>query len=545
MSGTQSKHYKVEDQNELQAFVRNVADTSAKPGMVLDSASAATAALDAVKNEPGTTPRALDELLGKVGSDQESTVVKAIFDGANLYEREHGMQPSGDLLLSAVHQCESLYDSASNNHHDQISLHPNAPVVAILGAIAEACPFAGYLPADRGSNEARLIIVTHQAGSNWGAYSQGDLMDGIACGGPYLASARTIELTDPNSDTAYKFTFKAQGDKGAAMNLLRGRSIIYVNGRLAAAEIENGPSTAATVPIVGSFDLAGTTYQLTGTVAPASGEIVVTPNPALPKGTSVSAEAFADYEAEPNMTPRMAVQANVYKLFASPYRAIYQLTPEARSQFANEVGVDAGAQAMMAVRGQYSMERHYNAIYKAKMVGKYSNVEQYDFAFADQMQQKTRAQIWQDFQAVVGKVSQKMAEDTADHGVTHLYVTKTVLAQFRSMGSDLWEPSGIVDRPGIFRAGRLFGQYDVYYTPKGLNETPDGKSAEILAVGRSSQTARNPVIFGDASAPMFEQLGMGTDQKTGYGFNARSFTSLNPHGMSSLGCALIQVTNLK
>lgn len=545
MSGTQTNgKYKLQDQVDLQNFVGTVADGEAKPGMVLDSAAAATAAIDAMKNESGVeVPAVLQNLLGIAPDEQK--IVKAIFDGVNTFEREHGFRPTGDLLLSAIHQGHTVLDSVTNSHHDQISINPNAPIVAILGAMAEATPFAGYLPADKGSNEARLIIVSHQAGSDWGDYSTGNLMDGIAAGGAYLSSSRTLELAAPNDTANYKFVFKKQANAGDPINLLRGRSIVYVNGQIAAQEVGNAPSTAAQVNIAGTVKLAGTDYAISGVVKPATGEVIVTPNPALPEGTVVTVESFVDYEKDASVTPRMAVDASVYSLFASPFRAIYQITPESRSQFANEVGVDAGAEAMMAVRGQYAMERHYNALAKAKMIAKFSINETFDFDYLRQIGEKTRAQIWQDFASVLGVVDQRMAEATADHGVTHLYVTKNVAAQLLSMPSNLFEPSGITARPGIFRLGRLFGKYDVYYTPKVLNEGGGGATAEILAVGRSTQTARCPIIFGDASAPVFEQLGLAPDLKSGYGFNARSFTAVNPHDMSAKGCALITVTNLK
>lgn len=542
MSGT--KQYTKRQADELEIFVGEVIQSESKPGMRLDSAAAATSALDALKNESSANaPTVLNELLGKV--QDEGKVVKALFDGVNAFEREHGFRPTGDLLLSAIHQGASIFDSVNNGHHDQISLFPNAPIVAIMGAMAEATPFAGYLPADKGSNEARLIIVNHLAGSAWGDYSMSDLMDGVAAGGSYLGSSRTMELAAPNDTAAYKFVFTAQAAAGAVLNLLRGRTIVYVNGQRAATEVTNGPSTAATVAISGGVTLAGVDYTLAGTVKPATGEVSVTPTPAFPGGTVVTTEAFVDYEADPSITPKMAVQATSYSLFASPFRAVYQITPEARSQFANEVGVDAGAEAMLAVRGQFAQERHYNALRKVKMIGKYNNAATYDFGYATQILQKTLAQIWQDFAAVLGAVSQQMAIDTADHGVTHLYVGKFVLAQLRSMPSELFQSSGITDRPGIFRAGRLFGLYEVYYTPKVVVEASGGTASEILCVGRSTQTARCPIIFGDASAPIFEQLGTGTDLKSGYGFSARSFTATNPHAISAKGCALITVTNLK
>lgn len=545
MSGTQSK-FNLQDQDELESFVRKtVAHTGATSNTLFDSASAASAVIGG--GEGGVTPPAiLSELLGV--ADDEKKIVGALFDGVRKYQEQHGMLPSGDVILSAIHQAHTLFDSATNSHHDQISLAPNAPVIAILGALAEACPFAGYLPADRGSNEARLIIVTHQAGSNFGDYNQGDLMDGIAQGGNYMSSSRTLDLAAPNSgagNTDYKFTFTAQTSGGSANILLRGRSIIYVNGLVAATEVSNGPSTAAAVPIVGHLTLAGTDYALSGTVNPGTGTVTVTPTPAFPAGTVVTAESFIDYEADASVTPRMQVQAQMFQLFAAPYRALYQVTPESRSQFANEVGVDAGAEAMLSVRGQFSMERHYDALAKAKRIAKFQNNRVFDYEYSVQIQQKVRAQIWQDFAAVLGLASQQMAEDTADHGITHLYVTKSVAAQFRSMPQELFVSSGIVDRPGIYRVGRLFGQFEVYYSPKVVNEAPDGTTAEILGVGRSTQTARCPIIMGDAQAPMFEQLGVTEALKSGYGFSARSFNAVNPHVMSTKGAALITVINLK
>jgi hypothetical protein len=544
MSGTTPK-YTLQDANSLQKFVAEAAQNEGKSGAMFDSAAASTTAFDSIKNESGT-PAIVTELLGNVSGDEaEQAVVRAIFDGAQSYNREHGVMPSGDVILSAVHQAIGIFDSVNNGHHNANSVFPNAPIVAIMGAMAEATPFAGYLPADKGSNEARLIIVNHTAGSTWGAYKTDEIMDGIAAGGDYIGSSRTKELAAANDGANYKFNFTATPEGGAALNLLRGRTLVYVNGLPAIAETANGSSNGANVPIGGFVTLGGVEIGLSGVVKPGSGEVVVTPAAALPAGTVVSVEVFVDYEKDPSVTPRMAVQARSYSLFANPFRAVYQITPEARSQFANEVGVDAGAEAMLAVRGQYALERHYNAIKKAKMIGKFGNHMPFDFGYAEQILQKTIPQIWQNFQSILGAISQRMAEDTADHGVTHLYVTKTVLAMFQTLPRELWEPSGVTARPGIFRAGRLFGMYEVYYTPKGLNESAGGETAEILCVGRSTQTARCPIIFGDASAPVFEPLGLGTDQLSGYAFNARSFTTANPHLMSAKGCALITVSNLK
>jgi hypothetical protein len=157
-----------------------------------------------------------------------------------------------------------------------------------------------------------------------------------------------------------------------------------------------------------------------------------------------------------------------------------------------------------------------------------------------------RAQIWQDFQAALGSADQDMANATMDHGITHLYVGKWLAAQFMSMGRDLFEPSGVVARPGIYRVGRLFGKYDVYYTPKGgPGENAGLTTSTMLAVGRSTQVARCPLVLGDAVAPTFLPLNMQSDLKNNSAMYARDFTVANPHRPSALGCARVSFTNLQ
>ena len=83
----------------------------------------------------------------------------------------------------------------------------------------------------------------------------------------------------------------------------------------------------------------------------------------------------------------------------------------------------------------------------------------------------------------------------------------------------------------------------MYYTPKEVAETSN--SGNILAVGRATDVARNPIVLGDAVPPTVKPLLAGDDLREGAGFYARNFTAVNPHGPSSLGCATINVTNLR
>ena len=132
-----------------------------------------------------------------------------------------------------------------------------------------------------------------------------------------------------------------------------------------------------------------------------------------------------------------------------------------------------------------------------------------------------------------------------DHGITHLYVPAFIAANMQGLPSDIFESSGIAARPGIYRVGRLFGKYEVYYSPKVASQATDMTTASIVAVGRSSQVARCPVVLGDAVSPTFLNLNMQSDLRAQAAMYARDFTAVNPHEPSALGCARINVTNLK
>ena len=153
-----------------------------------------------------------------------------------------------------------------------------------------------------------------------------------------------------------------------------------------------------------------------------------------------------------------------------------------------------------------------------------------------------RAQIWRDLFPIFGQVSQKMAVDTMDHGVSHMYTGRLGMSNFLGMPEDIFRPSGIRNRPGIFRVGRYMDAVDVYYTPKGITET--STSTQILCIGKANNVAMNPFVLGDAEAPTVIPLGVNADLKQGAGFYARNFTSVNKYAPASLSCALINVTDL-
>ncbi len=539
---------------QVEATFDQLYDAGRNGGAVLDSAATA----DAVGQiNVSAMPERFQALLGKVKDEgAHSRVTRAVLDGIQHYEKLHGFRPSADVIDAAISQGLAVADGSAEiglpgrmtldgvggtGHHDQISAQPNRIVVAITSAIAEAIPFATYLPTDIGSNEARLGIVSHQAGSDFGAYLKGALLDGINLGDVYASSERRVTLAQAGDRLTATGGIFTQVGGSTTVKLLRGRSIVFVNGFPCAIENPNVAASVAASPLAGSVVLAGTTYTISGTVTVATGAFALAFSPALPIGSVVEVEGHIDYESQPTMAPEIITQVNTYSLYATPLRVIMRQTVDSQGQYNNEIGLDLLSESLMAGRNQVAMERHYSALRKLKALAA-ANAKTYDFDATAQLALKPRAQIWQDFGAVLGVVDQQMAENTMDHGISHLYTTKNVKAQWESLPNDIWQGSGLTARPGIYRIGRLFGRFDVYYTPKGLTET--ATSAEILCIGRSPQVARCPLVLGDAVPPTIIPLAIGQDLVRGSALYARQITQVNPHQPSAMGAALITVTNL-
>ncbi|SUD59802.1 Uncharacterised protein [Ectopseudomonas oleovorans] len=555
---TRHSVYHKRETAEVAQFVETLKNEAAKGG-VFDSAAADDFVSTAI-NQSGSVkvPEKLKIVLDEADDKTAAMVTRAIFDGANTYERMHGSSAPGDLLEQAIHLAYGtsnearriMLDSATSNHSDPLSLQPNRAVVAILTTLSEAIPFAHYLPADIQSNEAKLAIMTHQAGKDYGRYNQGDLMDGAFSGDTYISSHRehkceiVLDAGNPTGAITGKLTaIQLNGDTckpdAPEVKLLRGRSLVYVNGLIAAREV-SGTGTGPSV-VSGQTNIAGTVHQISGTVHPDTGVIALVSTPPMAATNSVVVEGFIDYERAPELTPSIVTAVDTFQLFAKPWRVTTHQTIDSRTQMANELGLDPYSEGVIGIQAQFANERHYEVLRKAKRLSK-QNTDTFNFNWSNAGDFKVRADVWRDFGSVLGAASQRMAIATLNHGITHLYVGEKIAAQLSSLQNDIWEPSGIVERPGIFRLGRLFGRYDVYYTPKEVAESAD--AAEILCVGRATDVTRNPFVLGDAVAPTVIPLAVNADMKTGAAFYARNFTAVNPHQPSAMGCALITVTDL-
>jgi len=541
---------------EVAQFVNSLADNATKNG-TFDSASAADF-MSMVSNQSSSikVPKTLQAVLDEARNNDDATrITRAVLDGVAAYELQHGTTAPADVIEMALHSAFATtdfarrkysLDSATSLNHDQLSLQPNRAVVAILATLGEAIPFAHYLPVDIGSNEARLAIMSHQTGTEFGAYALGATLNGVDSGNSFISSAR-VHTSNPASTTGAvtgritrrQATEDTCDPAAGDLRLLRGRTLVYVDGRLAAREVDSAGSGNSAIS--GAIRVSGTNFIIGGSINTDTGVYSLTTTPAMPVTIPVVVEGFIDFERTPEITPTIVSAVNTFTLHAKPWRVTTHQTIDSRTQMANELGLDPYSESVIAIQAQFANERHYDVLRKGRRLAA-MNVGQFNYAAAAVSHKGGRAAVWRDFSFPLHAASQRMSEDTLNHGITHLYVGRLVAAQFQGMDSTVFQPSGVSPRAGIYRLGRLFGQYEVYYTPKGLVETPT--SAQILAVGRANDVARNPVVLGDAVPPTLIPLAVNSDLRQGAGFYARNFTAVNPHEPSSRGFALLNVINM-
>lgn len=533
---------------------------AAAQARLADGAKTAKDVFDSVNQDNAiATPKVLDDLLGKLNGF-ELQVFDSVMGGAESYRAAHGCDAPADLIEQALHNALSSQmalkdlnirlDSATESHMDAYSLQPNRAIVSIMSAMAEAIPFAGYFPADIKSNEARSLILHNRAKSNWGSYSDGSAIDGTFNGQPYMMANRLIGLTTSNQ-TNYTGTARSQylGDSrlnvdpaSPALKLMAGRTQILVNGFYAAADMRNG-SISGVTSISGSTLIGTTQYAISGTVNNDTGAIAIAFAPALPNNTVVVAEVIIDYERDPDKIPSFGFEVEAYAYMASGMRAMTELTIDSQSQVRNEMNLDPASNSLFSLRTQLTNENHYYALQLGYMISA-NNALVHDFNHTAQYAAKTVSEIFGDVEQTLFVLDQNMINDTMDHGITHLYVGKQLGGIVAALPRTMFEPSGVPSRAGIYRLGRLFGKYDIYFTPKIVPEDNNAGTASMLCIGRSADVGRSPIVMGDAVAPTFIPLSTNSNLVFKQAFYQRSFLQLNKHMASAKGFARIDFINL-
>lgn len=481
-----------------------------------------------------------------------SVIRKAILDGVESYEKQHGHKPDVNVINVALDHAEQILDDANidgvmtNTASNSRGLISTQVIVAIQALVSAAIPFAHYITGDKKTSKAELVVVSHSAGSKAGSYDAGDELDGIGGGDAYIMTDRTATLT-ASDETKKVFAGKITPiqltdttcDPDAAVHpLYTGRTQIIVNGLIVAT---CGMGSGDVDSFSGRTKLvSGEDALISGTVNIATGAVAMTSNIALGENDQVFARGVLNVEKEGAFkAPSIDTTAQKFVLYASPYRAKVVCTPEAKEEFENELGINPQFEGTIHARTAYSQETLYKSLRDCCLIGKYSGLSrQFDYKWETAGANKSQADITEELITLINTVSQDMANANGSHGVSHIYVGEKMRSIFESLPDSKFKSSGINNRPGSYRLGRLNNKYEVYYSPKGLD-------VDILLIGaNAAQPAFNPVIIGETTAPTVERASASTNSPdTGYWLTGKAICQQNPVTKYAKSCATITVIN--
>jgi hypothetical protein len=220
-----------------------------------------------------------------------------------------------------------------------------------------------------------------------------------------------------------------------------------------------------------------------------------------------------------------------------------ELTIDTQGQVRNEMNLDPASNSLFSLRTQITNEQHYHALQLGLMISA-NNRLVHDFNLAAQFAAKNVSEIFGDVEQTLFVLDQQMINDTLDHGITHIYVGEQLGGIIAGLPSTMFEKSGVPSRAGIYRIGRLFNKYEVYYTPKIVTGDKALGTATMLCVGRSNDVGRSPIVMGDSVAPTFIPLATNSDLIMKQAYYQRSFLQLNKHMASAKGFARVEFINL-
>ena len=534
-------------------------------------------------------PDGFKEYFSELSSTEKAAITGNILDSVKDYEKMHGQSLPPDLAHTALTllgrqsakgmsnmltqggftagsaNYNGLLDSATVDGilDDATSMSPtggsiqvNRAIVAIGNFILTSCPFGAYLPADIHSGEAPMIIVSHQAGSKFGAYGEGANLDGINSGGRYFDSRRSHTKTTAGGTgsvtgqiTSVQLTSETcetTANSATALKLVKGSTKVYIRGRLVAKVSKDDMGTDQAIS--GSVTLSGTTYLLSGTISTDTGVFTVSSTNALPNGVDVVVESFIDYNRNPAATiPTLLLATEKYTYLARATRGTVQVNIESLQQIQNEAGVNALVELNRISQLQVGNEKHYNALMYANRLAKANKSVTWKMSTWLDTGAQTRSQNMADISIPLAEISQWMAEATSSVGVTHIYVGKALIGWFRGLvAGGRFVPSGLSHTPQIYRLGRLDNSIEVYYDPKRAESSETaGVTSSVLCVGQSQDVSMSGLVFGTAISPIMLPIGNTVDLQQGMGFIEKSFLEPNQYEPATNAFAELLLTEIK
>lgn len=545
-----------------QAGVKESAGRAAFDSAKANEALHASNAPEVVSALMNSLPEQITGIGGR-SKDTASIVMDAVASSSIAYAKEHGRHAPDWVVDSAIRQAlpianpeyarslglgdyagkSSVMDDAGSTSGGAMKI--GQVLVAITQAFAENIPFAGSIALGSGL-EGRIFNVGHIAGNNVGAYKQGDKLDGLSGGKSFMQSKR---LVDAALDTG-KYTGVVKHHIADANGCaVRPDSIAaHVNGLLVVATGVSTNRNTTSVSASNDFKLpsTGTSHSVTlRCVDVTKGAIEATFTPDLPGGSVVSFAADVDYEhstmMNANKRPVVAVVADFKSLRAHYISGRYKRTQEAKHQWSADVGLDSSSLGSLALRNQSGAERHNMATKLMYQVGRAYQTS-FSLNWPTRLDERSMSSILGDLTFAMSEADTAMIARTQVSSIGVIYIGQGAVPYFDSMPPEVFTPSNVQRRAGVYRLGTFLGRYEVYYSPIEELNAPNSDGFQMLCIGRSNQVGANPFIVGDAMGAQLLPQNINDDGEQGSFYFQALGDTVNPWTEFACAAAIINVT---
>lgn len=565
----------------IAAEVGKQRDVAIQKGAIFDSAAATQDVAKAViVDDTGSRSEGFQQLqkLAAYLDGAAGQVLDSASRAIGVWQQKFGMPIPDNVLHAGINRALSLFepvdgspeclqqlarmeaqmDSASNAHHDQLSIRSGLALASLLSTIASATPFAGVVPFPMGSNEGKIVLVTPKAANDYGAYREGDYLVGSNAGKPFTMSGRLQIPTETAGvgNTAYAVDVREcvlfdsvnggwiPDPNTPTCRILSGRTKVMVNGITVATDQRQGGSVTAqnsgSTVINGSFKIKGsnTDYVLTGTCDLNNGAVDFTITPSLPNTASVKVMAFIDWEREKSRAVRVNRWASIgvategYSVFAEEARVESSYTISAATQFTQELGMNIAAMSMGAAEF-HNEERFRRLIELGAEIAKNNPQPILNLDVSGQIIAKTIGEaITDEIMIRIENVIKDFVTQAWSTRAGSVLIPPELAPIFRRI---LGFVTGSAIQSGIYLVGYLPNGLPVYSVPQmthvfGYDET--GETSAFLVIGSDmGDPARSPILMGDAVPFMPVNINNQYDRnyEAASGWYGRSLTDLNPN----------------
>lgn len=464
-------------------------------------------------------------IFDELGEDGAAIATIAV-NSVRQYIKRTGHEPAPEVMASVANSIQNIMDSTkSQGILDSESLATSAGVPFRNHTIAMQMPATlaqvtldDVTVAPAGYDKAEIFHVERVAGSTFGDYTKGEVLD-EHFSGQYgtMDVFKSLGTTD-GTTTTFSVNYGSE--------LKGGRTMVYIDNDLVVSDLNE---ESGSVDVIAAID--GGTVTLKRDLTNGGVTVELTAGAAAALGAGLPVEVKADYKIEGNESIIPLVDHHVKSYLLRPHEAALAssvtiigtlLMQREHGLNQNTMNIAAAADLLAAEKDRRNISMMYRAARHRFTWG----------TKPDSAGNDATVQHMQLLRAFLSKVSLQMVSDNKKAGIQSIYVGLEALALLKTLpASDFTMVAGYRESAQPHVVGRLFGQYTVKCAPQ-LN------GHDMLCVAKGKEYGDAGLIVGDAIPAMhmkhFVQFGKLNHENTLYELALRDIHPKNGRNFFSV-----------